>query len=81
MFPVSFGDPLGPDEVRRILELVGADRPPDAGPFDVGVDHDSPDAAPWAELAAAGATWWLQGFGDRPRLADVEAAAAAGPPQ
>ena len=34
-----------------------------------------------AELGAAGATWWLQGFGERPRLADVQDAAAAGPPQ
>ena len=33
------------------------------------------------ELGAAGATWWLQGFGERPRLADVRDAAAAGPPQ
>jgi hypothetical protein len=50
-------------------------------PFDlVVVNHERPDAARRAELADAGATWWLQGFGERPRLADVQAAAAAGPP-
>ena len=38
-------------------------------------------AARLAELGDAGATWWLQGFGERPRLADVQDAAAAGPPQ
>ena len=35
----------------------------------------------WPSSSDAGATWWLQGFGERPRLADVQAAAAAGPPQ
>jgi alkanesulfonate monooxygenase SsuD/methylene tetrahydromethanopterin reductase-like flavin-dependent oxidoreductase (luciferase family) len=82
VFPVSFGDSLGADELRGLLDLVGEHRSPDAGPFDlVVVNHERPDAARRAELAAAGATWWLQGFGERPRLADVHTAAAAGPPQ
>ena len=56
--------------------------PQGAGPFDVVlVNHERPDAERLAELGAAGATWWLQGFGERPRLADVRDAAAAGPPQ
>ena len=56
--------------------------PPDAGAFDVVlVNHERPDAERLAELGDAGATWWLQGFGERPRLADVQDAAAAGPPQ
>ena len=54
----------------------------DAGPFDVVlVNHERPDPERIAALGAAGATWWLQGFGERPRPADVRDAAAAGPPQ
>ena len=45
------------------------------------VNHERPDAERLADLEAAGRTWWLQGFGERPRLGDVQAAAAAGPPQ
>ena len=41
----------------------------------------APTPSAWPSSSAAGATWWLQGFGERPRLADVQAAAAAGPPQ
>jgi alkanesulfonate monooxygenase SsuD/methylene tetrahydromethanopterin reductase-like flavin-dependent oxidoreductase (luciferase family) len=81
-FPVSHERPLRGDDLRVILETVGVHRAAGAGPFDlVVVNHDRPDAARLAELSAAGATWWLQGFGERPRLADVRGAAAAGPPQ
>jgi alkanesulfonate monooxygenase SsuD/methylene tetrahydromethanopterin reductase-like flavin-dependent oxidoreductase (luciferase family) len=41
---------------------------------------ERPDARRRAELESAG-SWWLQGFGDRPALDEVDAAAAAGPPQ
>jgi alkanesulfonate monooxygenase SsuD/methylene tetrahydromethanopterin reductase-like flavin-dependent oxidoreductase (luciferase family) len=82
VFPVSHVQTLGEDELRQVMRIVGEDRPPGAGPFDlVVVNHERADAARLAELAAAGVTWWLQGFGERPLLADVEDAAAAGPPQ
>jgi len=63
VFPVSFGDPLGPDEVRGILELVGADRPPDAGPFDVVVDHENRAAATRfpTHSTTRGITEWVKG--------------------
>ena len=66
-----------------MLEIVAEHRAAGAGPFDVVVvNHERPGRrARWPSSSAAGATWWLQGFGERPRLADVQAAAAAGPPQ
>jgi alkanesulfonate monooxygenase SsuD/methylene tetrahydromethanopterin reductase-like flavin-dependent oxidoreductase (luciferase family) len=82
IFPVSHRASLTGGDVRALLEIVAERRVPDAGAFDVVlVNHERPDAARLAELAAAGATWWLQGFGERPSLADVQDAAAAGPPQ
>jgi alkanesulfonate monooxygenase SsuD/methylene tetrahydromethanopterin reductase-like flavin-dependent oxidoreductase (luciferase family) len=82
VFPVSHEWSLSGDELRELLDIVAAHRPADARPFDlVVVNHERADAARLAELAGAGATWWLQGFGDRPRLADVQAAADVGPPQ
>jgi alkanesulfonate monooxygenase SsuD/methylene tetrahydromethanopterin reductase-like flavin-dependent oxidoreductase (luciferase family) len=82
VFPVRHDESLGGAELRAILETVGVHRAAGAGPFDlVVVNHERPDADRLAELSAAGATWWLQGFGERPRLADVQAAAAAGTPQ
>jgi alkanesulfonate monooxygenase SsuD/methylene tetrahydromethanopterin reductase-like flavin-dependent oxidoreductase (luciferase family) len=82
VFPVSHQWSLSGDELRELLDVVAAHRPADAEPFDlVVVNHERPDAERAAELAAAGTTWWLQGFGERPRLADVQAAADAGPPQ
>jgi alkanesulfonate monooxygenase SsuD/methylene tetrahydromethanopterin reductase-like flavin-dependent oxidoreductase (luciferase family) len=82
VFPVSHHWSLSGDELRELLRIVGEHRPPDAGPFDlVVVNHERASAARLAELARAGATWWLQGFGERPRLADVQAVADAGPPQ
>jgi alkanesulfonate monooxygenase SsuD/methylene tetrahydromethanopterin reductase-like flavin-dependent oxidoreductase (luciferase family) len=82
VFPVSHNWSLSGDELRELLRIVGEDRPPGTGPFDlVVVNHERASAARLAELERAGATWWLHGFGERPRLADVEAAADAGPPQ
>ena len=82
VFPVSHRASLTGEDVRALLEIVDEHRAPDAGAFDVAlVNHERPDAARLAELGDAGATWWLQGFGERPRLADVQDAAAAGPPQ
>ena len=82
VFPVSHHWSLSGDELRELLGVVAEHRPADAGAFDlVIVNHERPGPERMAELADAGATWWLQGFGERPRLADVQAAAAAGPPQ
>jgi hypothetical protein len=72
---------LEPADVRALLGVVAEHRPADAGPFDVVVSsRRRPDRARLAALEEAGVTWWLQGFGDRPALDDVTAAAAAGPP-
>lgn len=80
VFPVSHTGPLGGDDVRAMLAEVRAHGGPED--FDVVItNHERPDPARLSELASAGATWWLQGFGDGPSLGDVRAAAAAGPPQ
>jgi alkanesulfonate monooxygenase SsuD/methylene tetrahydromethanopterin reductase-like flavin-dependent oxidoreductase (luciferase family) len=82
VFPVSHLKELSGTDLAEMMGVVAEHRAPDAGPFDlVVVNHERADAARLAELQAAGTTWWLQGFGERPRLADVRAAAAAGPPQ
>jgi alkanesulfonate monooxygenase SsuD/methylene tetrahydromethanopterin reductase-like flavin-dependent oxidoreductase (luciferase family) len=82
VFPVSHVKPLTSDELTELMRIVGEHRAADAGPFDlVVVNHERPSAARLADLRGAGATWWLQGFGERPRLADVQDAATAGPPQ
>lgn len=82
VFPVSHERALTGADVEELLRVVREHRPQDAGPFDVVVTNsERPDAKRLAELAAAGTTWWVQGFGELPRLADVRAAAAAGPPQ
>jgi alkanesulfonate monooxygenase SsuD/methylene tetrahydromethanopterin reductase-like flavin-dependent oxidoreductase (luciferase family) len=82
VFPVSHVAPLTGDELTELMGVVGEYREPAAGPFDlVVVNHERPDAARLADLRSAGATWWLQGFGEKPSLADVRTAAAAGPPQ
>jgi alkanesulfonate monooxygenase SsuD/methylene tetrahydromethanopterin reductase-like flavin-dependent oxidoreductase (luciferase family) len=74
-FPI---DLPGPDALRELAAEIAALRGPGAGPFELVVT-DPPDAdpRPWA---AAGATWWLAGFGQQPGLAAVRAAVAAGPP-
>jgi alkanesulfonate monooxygenase SsuD/methylene tetrahydromethanopterin reductase-like flavin-dependent oxidoreductase (luciferase family) len=82
VFPVSHRTALTGDDLRAMMEVVAEHRDPAAGPFDlVVVSHERPDARRLAELGEAGATWWLQGFGEHPSAADVQDAAAAGPPQ
>jgi len=82
VFPVSHVGPLTGDDLREMMGYVAEQRPAGAGPFDLVVtNHERPGSERMAELAGAGATWWLQGFGENPRLDDVRAAAAAGPPQ
>ncbi len=82
VFPVSHVAPLTSAKLTELMRVIGEHRAPDAGAFDlVVVNHERPDAARLADLRGAGATWWLQGFGEQPRLADVKAAATAGPPE
>jgi alkanesulfonate monooxygenase SsuD/methylene tetrahydromethanopterin reductase-like flavin-dependent oxidoreductase (luciferase family) len=82
VFPVSHERPLGGDDVRAMLEVVAEHRNSRGGAFDVVItNHERPGRDRLAELAEAGTTWWLQGFGEAPRLADVRAAAVEGPPQ
>jgi alkanesulfonate monooxygenase SsuD/methylene tetrahydromethanopterin reductase-like flavin-dependent oxidoreductase (luciferase family) len=82
VFPVSHVASLTGDDLRELMSYVGEHRSAGAGPFDLLVtNHERPGPERMAELAVAGTTWWLQGFGESPRLDDVRAAAVAGPPQ
>jgi alkanesulfonate monooxygenase SsuD/methylene tetrahydromethanopterin reductase-like flavin-dependent oxidoreductase (luciferase family) len=76
-FPIELTDP---DALAAGIADITAQRAAAGltGPFDVAVTDDdlTADPAPWI---AAGATWWLTGFGLSPRLVDVEAAIEAGP--
>lgn len=55
-----------PEDVRRIAAYAAENRPPDAGPFDIVVEGETPGDDPARtrevpnEYAAAGATWWLE---------------------
>jgi len=72
LFPVNQPDPDAlADMVAELRRLRG-----DAAgePYEIVVTNPpGTDPAPWE---AAGATWCLTGFGNRPRLADVRAAIA-----
>jgi alkanesulfonate monooxygenase SsuD/methylene tetrahydromethanopterin reductase-like flavin-dependent oxidoreductase (luciferase family) len=82
LFPVSHVEPLTGADLAEMLRVVGEHREPGAGAFDlVVVNNERADTARLAQVRAAGATWWLQGFGEAPLLADVLAAAVAGPPE
>jgi alkanesulfonate monooxygenase SsuD/methylene tetrahydromethanopterin reductase-like flavin-dependent oxidoreductase (luciferase family) len=83
VFPIE----LEPGEIAALNELIEANRPPDAGPFEV-VARMSPDddPGPWR---AAGVDWLLTEFGPQrdadgglsppPSLASVRTVVAAGP--
>ncbi|WP_354700730.1 F420-dependent glucose-6-phosphate dehydrogenase [Paraconexibacter sp. AEG42_29] len=76
-FPIELA---GPDALRAGIEEIAAIRAAEGLPpaFDVAcTTDDHEDHRPWA---AAGATWWLHGFGLTPDRADVERTIAAGPP-
>lgn len=67
LFPI---DLPGPDALAELTEEVRAVRPDDG--FEIVVTNPAgTDPGPWE---AAGATWCLTGFGNQPRLAEVEAA-------
>jgi alkanesulfonate monooxygenase SsuD/methylene tetrahydromethanopterin reductase-like flavin-dependent oxidoreductase (luciferase family) len=75
MFPV---DVPGPDAFAEIAAEIAAQRPADAGPFDLVAEIEpGVDARPWVQ---AGATWVLTGFGREPRVDEVREAIAAGTP-
>ncbi|HTX10317.1 MAG TPA: LLM class flavin-dependent oxidoreductase [Solirubrobacteraceae bacterium] len=74
LFPI---DLPGPEAVAELGAEIAAQRPADAGPFDMVVEIEpGEDPGPWH---AAGATWVLTGFGREPRLDEVRAAIGAGP--
>jgi alkanesulfonate monooxygenase SsuD/methylene tetrahydromethanopterin reductase-like flavin-dependent oxidoreductase (luciferase family) len=74
LFPIELP---GPEAVAELAAEIAAQRPPDAGPFDLVVEIvPGEDPGPWQ---AAGATWVLTGFGREPRVEDVRAAITAGP--
>ena len=67
LFPI---DLPGPDALAELTEEVRAVRPDDG--FEIVVTNPAgTDPGPWE---AAGATWCLTGFGNQPRVAEVEAA-------
>jgi alkanesulfonate monooxygenase SsuD/methylene tetrahydromethanopterin reductase-like flavin-dependent oxidoreductase (luciferase family) len=77
---------LTPDEVRAIAAFIGGRRAGD-GPFDLVVAGTTPGddpgaaAALVAQYAAAGATWWVESFGEAAgSLAGVRARIRHGPP-
>jgi alkanesulfonate monooxygenase SsuD/methylene tetrahydromethanopterin reductase-like flavin-dependent oxidoreductase (luciferase family) len=73
LFPIELP---GPEALAELAVEVGAQRPADAGPFDLAVEIEpGEDPEPWRQ---AGATWVLTGFGRQPRADDVRAAIAAG---
>jgi alkanesulfonate monooxygenase SsuD/methylene tetrahydromethanopterin reductase-like flavin-dependent oxidoreductase (luciferase family) len=73
LFPI---DLRGPEDlapmVARVLDLRGS-----LDGYDIAVTNPAGEPlGPWVE---AGATWCLTGFGNDPRVAEVEAAIDAGP--
>jgi alkanesulfonate monooxygenase SsuD/methylene tetrahydromethanopterin reductase-like flavin-dependent oxidoreductase (luciferase family) len=70
----------GPSGVAEVVEVIRAERGHLEG-FDIVVEGRSPGPYRAAELAAAGATWWLEHLSwKRAPLAELRARVAAGPP-
>lgn len=85
VFPLLHDKPLLPDDIRALLAYVRQQRA-SAEPFDVVAvgwayeqGKEAGDAL-LAEYAAAGATWWLEGFNPGDTAADVRARIEQGPP-
>jgi alkanesulfonate monooxygenase SsuD/methylene tetrahydromethanopterin reductase-like flavin-dependent oxidoreductase (luciferase family) len=73
-FPIELP---GPEALAELAGEIAAQRPDDAGPFDLVVEIDAgEDAGPWAQ---AGASWVLTAFGRQPRADAVREAIDAGP--
>src|SRR3954471_16024347 len=76
LFPVELTGPSALAELGAEIAQQRADEGLD-GAYDLVVTNaPGVDPAPWE---AAGATWFLTGFGPQPKLADVRAVIAAGP--
>jgi alkanesulfonate monooxygenase SsuD/methylene tetrahydromethanopterin reductase-like flavin-dependent oxidoreductase (luciferase family) len=74
LFPIELP---GPEAIAELAAEIAAQRPADAGPFDLVVEIEpGEDPAPWHD---AGATWVLTGFGRQPRVAQVREGITAGP--
>ncbi|HEY2604225.1 MAG TPA: LLM class flavin-dependent oxidoreductase [Thermoleophilaceae bacterium] len=74
LFPI---DQTEPEQLAEMMDFVNELRGEDAGPFEVVVTNPAgTDPEPWE---AAGATWFLTGFGSTPTEAEVRAAIDAGP--
>lgn len=62
-FPIKFGGPITPDEVREALSYIGEHRPDDQ-PLDLILDRPLPDDPAQArdllhQYDEAGMTWWM----------------------
>jgi alkanesulfonate monooxygenase SsuD/methylene tetrahydromethanopterin reductase-like flavin-dependent oxidoreductase (luciferase family) len=69
LFPIELP---GPEALAELAAEIAAQRPADAGPFDLAVEIEpGEDPEPWVQ---AGATWVLTGFGRQPRADAVRAA-------
>ena len=70
----------GPSGVAEVAEVIAAERGRLDG-FDIVVEGRSPGPYRASELAAAGATWWLEHLSwKRAPLPELRARVAAGPP-
>ncbi|MBV9606973.1 MAG: LLM class flavin-dependent oxidoreductase [Solirubrobacterales bacterium] len=73
-FPIELP---GPEALAELSGEIAAQRPADAGAFDLVIEIEpGDDAGVWAQ---AGATWILTGFGRQPRLSEVRRTIEAGP--
>jgi alkanesulfonate monooxygenase SsuD/methylene tetrahydromethanopterin reductase-like flavin-dependent oxidoreductase (luciferase family) len=92
VFPVFEGVGAGempmPDLLAEAVRYTGAQRPDDAGPFDVALECASAgedlaaDAALAADYARAGLTWWVEALGwFRGPLETVRERVRRGPPR
>lgn len=69
VFPGGLNGNLTLDEIREMVGFIQSQRPSGA-PFDVMVGGDAPFDDPararaiFAEYAAAGVTWWMEGIGE-----------------
>jgi alkanesulfonate monooxygenase SsuD/methylene tetrahydromethanopterin reductase-like flavin-dependent oxidoreductase (luciferase family) len=74
MFPI---DLPGPEALATLADQVRELRAGADGPFELIVENPpGTDPRPWE---AAGATWFLTGFGSQPRAAEVREAIESGP--
>ena len=79
--------PVTAQDVADIRAYVAARRPPEAGPFDIVVDGQTPGDVPQQAaarvrpLAEAGATWWIETLWGAESLEPVRKRILQGPPR